>query len=68
MVGSSHRSEQRDDNHQPNDTMNQRQITIHTATETLTTVLSWQPWETAESAVAALANQTGLEIIRWDFQ
>jgi hypothetical protein len=48
--------------------MSQRQITIHTATETLTTVLSWQPWETAESAVAALANQTGLEIIRWDFQ
>ena len=48
--------------------MSQRQITIHTATESLTTVLSWQSWETAESAVVALANQTGLEIIRWDFQ
>jgi hypothetical protein len=67
MVGSPHRSEQRDDNHQPNDTMNQRQVTIHTAAESLITVLSWQPWETAESAIAALSNQTGLEILRWEF-
>ncbi len=47
--------------------MNQRQITIHTAAESLITVLSWQPWETAESAIAALGNQTGLEILRWEF-
>jgi hypothetical protein len=47
--------------------MNQRQITIHTAVECLITVLSWQPWETAESAIAALSNQTGLEILRWEF-
>ena len=46
---------------------NQRQIVLVAKSETLVTILSWSSNETADSAVASLANQMNLEVRNWFF-
>ena len=73
MIGSSHRSEQRDDNHHPNDTMSQL------TTETLTTAIEEVMNDTGctklqaisglQSACAKLGDESVLEMLcemKWE--
>jgi len=48
--------------------MTATQITIWASNQTFTTVLSWQPWETPETAIKGFETQTGIKVLHWAFE